>query len=42
MLTSSEEAAVDLVVKTNALNSRHLTAEMVSRIVNGLGLPTNA
>ena len=42
MSTTSGEATADLVVKTYPLNSRRLTAEMVNRIANGLGLPTNA
>lgn len=39
---SEEEAATDHDVKTYSLNSRRLTAETVSRIAKGLGLPTNA
>ena len=42
MSTTSGEATADLVVKTYPLNSRRLTAEIVNRIANGLGLPTNS
>ena len=39
---AGETVAGDHVVRTYPLNSRRLTAEILSRIAKGLGLPTNA